>query len=238
MSLKLGKSLICLVVVGYSVSPPWARPQNDTSQTRSDAQKLLHENTDLYFPDRAFINPGGSVDKQLGERIAWLGVYLRSIGEPPLPNDSNKSESYRLVYIGFPTGKIVVLRLSISANGTARTFAKQTAYNQTSLLLDQENSASREAVNGFLESVARAKFWELPTVDSSEQRMPDGSYWYLEGARSNQCHIVYRRTPELHPNSFTDIGRYLANDLAHLSDSVLAIPRGDRSEPARRTGHP
>lgn len=54
--------------------------------------------------------------------------------------------------------------------------------------------------------------------------MPDGSYWFLEAVRHGEYHMVYRRTPELKPGRFTDIGRYLAKDLAQLDDSKIRVP--------------
>jgi hypothetical protein len=175
----------------------------ETFHVPIEARKLLRENANLYFPDRAFTTPGGSADKQLGNRIAWLASYLRSVGEPSLPNqltsNVNTPESYRLVLIGFSAGKIIVLRLSISANGAAQVFAKQTAYNQTSLLLNEDGTVPKEAVNGFLELVTKAKFWELLTIGINESRMPDGSYWYFEGAKPDQCHIVIAELPNYIP---------------------------------------
>jgi hypothetical protein len=243
VSLKLIAALICVVAAGCSIFSPSSRPQNAPAQRTDRAQKLLEENTSLYFPDRAFTPSGALADKQIKSRIAWLALFLRSIGEPPLRDpsktDSDKQESYRLVWMGFPAGKFFVLRLAIAANGTAKIFAKETAYKPTpyteaDLVLNQEGAVSSEAVNGFLELVTKAKFWELPTLVVPEPQMPDGSYWYLEGAKPDQHHFVYRRNPESHPDSFTDMGRYLATDLAHLSDSVISIPRSDRSEPIRR----
>jgi len=189
----------------------------------------------MYFPGDSFTLNERPLSEQFSDHIAWLSVYLRSIGEPPLPNRSHDDlASYRLTFIGFPTGKIVVLRLQISRDGRAKIFAKQTAYDRTDLLLNQENTVSKEAVDAFLECVRKADFWRLPSVESPEPRMPDGSSWYLEAAEPGHSHMVYRRTPELRPHSFTEIGRYLAKDLAQLSDSMISIPRADRSEPVRR----
>jgi hypothetical protein len=243
MSLKPIEFLVCVNLAVFCLFSPSAHAQSPAVQGTDEAQKRLEQNTSLYFPDCAFTPSGPLADKQIKNRIASLALYLRIIGEPPLSDpsniDSNKQESYRLVWMGFPGGKFFVLRLAIAANGTAKIFAKETAYqqtinNETKLLLNQECSASNEAINAFLELVTKAKFWELPTLVVPEPQMPDGSYWYLEGAKPNQRHLVYRRNPESHPDSLTDIGRYLARDLAHLPDTLISIPRADRSEPIRR----
>jgi hypothetical protein len=166
--------------------------------------------------------------------MAW---YLRSIGEPPIARSVERSESqvYRLIWIGFPAGKTVVLRLQRHSDGTAELSAKQTRFDGSDLLFETKSSISIAATDGFLECLNRGDFWHQPARESPEPQMPDGSFWYLEGARRGEYHLVYRRTPELKPGSFTDIGRYLAKDLAHLPDSIIRIPRGDRSEPARRS---
>jgi len=237
---------LCLNLAVFCLFSLSARAQSPAVQGTDEAQKRLEENSSLYFQDRAF-TPAGAADKRIKNRIASLALYLRIIGEPPLSDpsdtDSDKQESYRLLWIGFPGGKFFVLRLRIAADGTAKIFAKETAYEQTinsetKLLLNQEGSASNADVNGFLELVTKAKFWELPTVVVPEPQMPDGSYWYLEGAKPDQRHIVYRRNPESHPDSFTDMGRYLVIALAHLPDSVIKIPRSDQSEPIRRQRTP
>ena len=230
-------SSICVFAIFFACICPSTSGQNSTMQRTDDSEKLLRENVAMYFPGDSFTLNERPLSEQFSDHIAWLSVYLRSIGEPPLPNRSHddlSAASYRLTFIGFPTGKIVVLRLQISRDGRAKIFAKQTAYDRTDLLLNQENTVSKEAVDAFLECVRKADFWRLPSVESPEPRMPDGSSWYLEAAEPGHSHMVYRRTPELRPHSFTEIGRYLAKDLAQLSDSMISIPRADRSEPVRR----
>lgn len=127
----------------------------------------------------------------------------------------------------------MVIRLRIDSLGTAKIFAKKTPFDGTNLLVSKEASLPVEAENRFLECVKRADFWQLPTRELPEPQIPDGSYWYLEGVRHGDYHMVYRRDPEGRPGPFTDMGRYLAKDLAQLDDSVISIPRADRSEPVR-----
>ena len=52
-------------------------------------------------------------------------------------------------------------------------------------------------------------------------------YWFLEGTRDSEYHLVYRRSPEAKPSPYTDIGRYLSKDLAKLPDSTIRIPRSN-----------
>jgi len=137
--------------------------------------------------------------------------------------------------MGFPAGKTVVVRLEIHSDGAADLFAKQTRFDGTDLLVDKKDSISIAAADGFLDCLNRGDFWHQLARESPEPEMPDGSFWYFEGARRGEYHLVYRRTPELKPGPFTDIGRYLAKDLARLPDSIIRIPRGDRSEPAKRS---
>jgi hypothetical protein len=244
MSASFIKSRPWLLVVGYLCLQSVAvRAQNTSPVPPPGSPKefrTLKEFKDMvasYFAPGTFKKPDGSTDDNRAEVLA---IYLREIGEPPLLRSDNNLEphAYRLHWTGFPAGKTLVVRLQIDSLGSAKVFAKSTPFNGTNLLLNKEEGVTVEGVDRFLECVERADFWHLPTVEQPEPQMPDGSYWYLEGSRHGEYHIVYRRNPELHPNPFTDIGRYLAKDLAQLPDSIISIPRADRSEPARRVAHP
>ncbi len=204
-----------------------------TSLNRFQSLKEFRDMVDSYFPPGTFKKPDGSPDDSLANVLA---LYLRQIGEPPLLRSDSSSEphAYRLHWTGFPGGKTVVIRLQIDSLGTAKTFAKKTRFDETNLLLSKEASVPAEAVNRFLECVKKADFWQLPAREEPEPQPLDGSYWYLEGVRHGDYHMVYRRDPEGRPGPFTDMGRYLAKDLAQLDDSVINIPRADRSEPLRR----
>lgn len=213
------------------------RAQNTSPVHRFSSLKEFRDFVALYFPPGTFAKPDGSPDDS---RADVLALYLHDIGEPPLVRSDNNSEAhaYRLIWTAFPAGKTVVLRLQVDSQGTARIFAKQTPFDGTNLLLDNEKNISIEGVNRFLECVKRGDFWQLPTREQHEPQVNDGSYWVLEGVRDGNYHLVYRRAPERHPGPFTNIGRYLAKDLAQLGDFVN-IPPGDGSEPVRRReGHP
>jgi hypothetical protein len=234
MSMRCIILVVCTLILQRACLEPSAvSGQNNAPVRPPQAPKQVEEIVASYFPAGTFNMPDGSPDKN-----SWssLALYLRGIGEPPLPGsaDSSDAQEYRFIRIGFPTAKTLVVRLLIGSDGTAKLFAKQTPFNGTTFLLNEELSVSVESVNGFLACAKRAEFWQIPTREIVEQRITDGSYWFVEATRRGDYHMVYRRAPELHPNSFTDIGRYLAKDLAHLPDSVVTIPRGDRSEPVRR----
>jgi hypothetical protein len=223
-----------LLAIGYScLLGPTASSQNSSPAGQPTSLKEFQDNGALYFPAGTFKKPDGSPDEHSGDGLAW---HLRRIGEPPLagPADNSQTHAYRLVWIGFPAGKMAVIRLKIENDGSAKVFAKQTPFDKADLLFAKEDSVPVEGVNRFLECVKRADFWKLPTREQHEPRVVDGSYWYLEGVRQGDYHMVYRRYPEGRPGPFTDMGRYLAKDLAQLADSVIRIPRGDRSEPIRR----
>jgi hypothetical protein len=233
MSAKRVILAVSLLAGGYArLQPLTERAQNNSPLKPPTSLKELQENSSLYFPPGTFKKPDGSADGRDGDGIAW---YLREIGEPPLSGSDKTSEvhAYRLIRIGFPSGTTMVIRLQIDSLGTAKIFAKKTPFNGTNFLLNKTDSVSVAAVNEFLECVKRGDFWQLPTKVQAEPNVKDGSYWYLEGLRHGEYHMVYRRNPESNPGSFTDIGRYLALDLANLGNSVN-IPRGDRLEPLRR----
>jgi hypothetical protein len=175
--------------------------------------------------------------KELTEEVSSLVGYLRKIGEPPVLKsaDNPEAHSYRLIWIAvYPKSEIVVLRLEIAKEGAAKLFVKVTSFDGETIILNKEDRVSIAAVDRFLEFVNRGDFWQLPTRETPERLVKDGTYWYLEGAHQGRYHMVYRRAPELNPGRFTDIGRYLARDLALLDDSIINVPRADRSEPIRR----
>jgi hypothetical protein len=194
---------------------PATPAQNNSRISSPSSLKEFYENGSSYFPPGTFMTPSGSPDDHFGDSIAW---YLHEIGEPPLFKSAENSQAhaYRLIRIGFPAGKTLVLRLQIENDGTAKLFARKTPFDGTDFLLNREDSISITGVNQFLEFVKRGDFWQLPTRERTEPNVKDGTYWFLEGVHHGSYHMVYRRAPELNSGGFTDIGRYLAKDLAQV----------------------
>src|SRR5271156_242296 len=233
MGARYIKSLWFLVVAGFTLlSCPQGSGQSAPSAGSATTLNEYRENGLAYFPAGTFKKPDGSPDDDWADSWAW---YLRGRGEPPLlrSTENSQAQAYRLTIIGFPGARTWIFRLQIEKNGTGRLFAKATPFDGTNFLLNRDDAISAADVNGFLESVKRAEFWQLPTREKPELDMPDGSYWFLEGTRQGEYHMVYRRSPEVKPSPYTDIGRYLSKDLANLPDSIIRIPRADISKPLR-----
>ena len=237
MSARLSKSALWFLAIGYSSFHGWtACAQTGFPAGQPTSLKEFQDNGALYFPDGTFKKPDGSPEEHSGDGLAW---HLRRLGEPPLPASANNSQpqAYRLIWVGFPGGKMTIIRLKIEKDGAAKIFAKQTPFDKADILFTKEESVPVEAVNRFLECVKRADFGNLPNTEQAEPRVADGTYWYFEGVHDGDYHMVYRRHPEGRPGPFTDMRRYLAKDLARLDDSIIRIPRADRSEPLRRCHH-
>jgi hypothetical protein len=239
MPTKFTKSAAWLFGVGFIFFRCWAEPSQNSSPVPPPATvQEFQENGLAYFPAGTFKDSDGSPDDHYGDSFAW---YLHSIGEPPLLKStvSSQAHAYRLMLIGFPNAKTFVLRLQIEESGSGKIFARETPFNGINFLLNKQDAVSNADVNAFLECVARADFWRLPTQVSPDPNVKilDGSYWFLEGAHRGEYHMIYRRNPESHLGTLTDVGRYLAKDLAHLDDSTIYMPRADRSEPLRRGDH-
>jgi hypothetical protein len=221
---------VAMFAVGYATFQTPTTPEQKSSAGLPPAiEKGLRENGESYFPAGTFRAADGSPNDRSYDSVAW---HLHGIEEPPLLDLANRSggQAYRLIWLGFPAAKTIVLRLEIGPDGAAKLFVKQAPFGKATLVVDREESIPIAAANGFLECVKNADFWQMPTNVYPEPKVADGSYWYLEGAIKGKYHMVYRRVPELHPDRFTDIGRYLAKDLGGLEDSVISIPRSGRGD--------
>jgi len=141
--------------------------------------------------------------------------------------DNPEAHSYRLIVVGFPSARVMVLRLALAKDGTAQLYAKEAPLDAATTLINKQETIPAPAVNKFLECVDKAQFWRLPFRQIPEPDVLDGSHWFLEGARLDAFHLVYRRAPEQHPDGLTEMGRYLV-DLANLGNT-LRIPRADRA---------
>lgn len=114
-----------------------------------------------------------------------------------------------------------MLRLSIQSDGSGELTTKVTSGDGV-VLLNKTDKISEAEVEKFYAVAKRSNFWRLPTAEVDEVRFLDGTRWALEAIRDGTYHIVYRRNPA--PSLYTEVGRYLAKNLAKLDDSIFYIP--------------
>src|SRR5215469_2207695 len=223
------KSLFLLLVLGFLllvVSHLSAQNTSPTHLLPIASEKEYQENGSRYFPAGTISTPKDTSSDPFGNSLAW---QLRSIGEPPLSTSSGNSEiyAYRLILLTFPAGRTFVLRLQIAKDHTGELFVKETDPGGT-VLLEKRVRVSDAQTDQFLGFVEKSDFWKLPTREEADERIYDGSYWFIEAAGQGKYHMVYRRAPDAGP--FTDIGRCLVKDLAQLPNSVIRLQDEGRPE--------
>jgi hypothetical protein len=211
-----------MAVVVVLLQPTRALTQTNTPPAAPTLNTYL-ENGALYFPPETFKLSNGSPQGDYGNAVAW---YLKTIKEPPIFESKSPSDrmAYRFILIGFPAGKTWVFRLEIDKDGNGKLFVKHTSFEGKTIFLEGDGDVSVSKVNGFLDCIKSSHFMDLPTRELREPNVNDGSYWFIEGMSQGIYHAVCRRAPELHPNGFTDIGKYMAYDLGGLSPSMISLP--------------
>lgn len=162
----------------------------------------------------------------------FLASYLNLGGEPSLFEAVRDSrlESYRLTWIS-STGRLVAVRLAVKSDGSGE-FVCQVASGSPIAVRKSRGEVSSIAVQTFLGLADKASFWSMrsiairPETDTQPKITAiDGTTWLLEGVRSGSYHYVHRRSPD--PSFFTEVGRYLAKDIAGLKDSDVFIATYD-----------
>lgn len=147
--------------------------------------------------------------------------FLLAHSEPASVRDGCTGTCFRLIRFGYPSARIVTLRLMVDQNGDATVFTKIFSGDRQ-LVLQKMDAVPRSDLTNFMETVKQSNFWQLPGTEPQEGPLvKDGSVWTIEGAEGASYHIVRRRNPK--PSRFTDIARCL-RDFAQLSDSVVFMP--------------
>src|SRR5271163_1702329 len=163
-------------------------PQSAGSQTTSSI---------VYFPPDAIRTPA-----------TVFSSFLTQLGEPSLlaaAQDSN-IHSYRFEYIASFGTRLLVVRLSLHPDGSARILVADQYGNPLVLHRSQENIAPGE-VEKFVQLVETANFWRTSTTEPKlanngrKVYKLDASIWVLEGVRDATYHVVVRSAPE--PSPFT-----------------------------------
>jgi len=190
----------------------------DFQQSFSQDSKRSMSDAPVYFPPGL---PNGE----------FFAAYLNFMGEPSLLEAAKDASitSYRLSWLGGKTGRVVAVRLTVNSNGDGQ-ITSEVASGSPTAVRKGNNTVSASDVQKLLQLVESAKFWSMrPTEQKTDGDTGhkftelDGTFWIVEGVRNGSYYSVYRRTPD--SNSFTEIGRYLAKDLAKLDDSAISIPK-------------
>lgn len=187
-------------------------PQQGVAQSSSTTKAVV------YFPPDA-------ID---GFASGFFSSNLSFIGEPSLlaAAQDPSALSYRVDWLAAQTGYVVVVRLSLNADGSATTISTVQP-GVPGVRHKTQNSVCDADVKKFVQMVENANFWSMPTIEQENPKAGrraykmDASTWVFEGVRNGSYHVVSRRGPEQSP--FTEMVRFLAKDLAKLDEP--SVPR-------------
>jgi hypothetical protein len=156
-------------------------------------------------------------------------VILGSLGEPSLL-EAAKDESVRSCRVSYfspvPVHEVAV-RLLVNADGSGQ-ITSAVSSGSTTGVKRTKKSVSAADVNRLLEIVEKAGFWSMNSIEQKTDVVGpksyefDGAWWMLEGVQNGSFHYVFRRNPK--PSPITDIGCYLAKELAKPGDSSIPMP--------------
>jgi hypothetical protein len=206
---KLGYSIpffavsLCVTALMLPGADFQQNPSQDSTRSMSDAPVYLP-------PDKT--NPGGV-----------FPLVLYSLGEPSLFQMAKDVSglSYRVSYMSSVPTRCVAARLVVSGDGTGQITTASSACKRTPVERTK-SSASAADVEKFLRLIDNTQFWTMPSTSNERKTdasgheviVLDGADWMIEGLRNGSFHFVYRSNPEASP--FTEVGRFLARDLAKL----------------------
>ena len=122
------------------------------------------------------------------------------MGEPPLwklSRDDAGATGYRFLWLP-SEGPLVAVRIMRTREGVVLHLVQldgASVYAPGVVAINKEDLLSAEQWDGLSVSIARARFWEMPTRD--ERSGLDGEQFIVEGVRRGEYHIVDRWTPEM-----------------------------------------
>jgi hypothetical protein len=160
-----------------------------------------------------------------------LPVILRHLGEPSLLEAAKDASvrSFRVSYFSPVPVHEVAVRLVINADGSGQ-ITSAVLSGSAAEVKRTKNSVSAADVEKLIGIVEKAGFWSATSAENTEQKtdkagrkmyVMDGAWWMVEGVQNGSFHYVYRRNPK--PSPITEIGCYLAKELAKPGDSVIPM---------------
>jgi hypothetical protein len=188
-------------------------PGADFQQSQSPDSRRSTSDAPVYFPPDLPMS-------------SFFSQYLAFVGEPSLLETYKNTSvvSYRLSWLGGQTGRMVAVRLIVNSDGDGEVLSEVVS-GSPSVVRKGSTVVSASDLQRFLQLVEDGKFWSLRPTEQSRGYELDGTFWIVEGVRNGSYRCVYRRSPDAKPSQFTEIGRYLAKNLAKLDDSTIDIRR-------------
>ncbi len=190
------------MAVLFSVGPP-ARQDVSKPPPASPSQTVV------FFPAGA-----------IGWHDNLFSQVLSQFNEPSLLAAAQDSSalSYRFESMAGQKWQFLVVRVSISSDGSARVVAVEQS-GTPPILHRTEHSASTADVKKFLRLVDRADFWSMRSTESGQGYYRDSGSWVFEGIRNGTYHVVVRDGGQ--PRPFVDTVHFLAVELAKLDESDI-----------------
>ena len=172
-------ALVITVAFGLLVPCGCAHPQAESHQTKGVAKGSVQQ----YFPAGVF---GQDAYKE-----CWYASLLAAMQEPSLFETARKGQitEYRLL-MGL-NDRALSFRLQLIVDGTGELSVARVILRSgktEGALLKDRVPISAERVDEFLKLLQKADFWN----SASEEKLPGGIHWVLEGVRNREYHVVDR----------------------------------------------
>jgi len=166
----------------------------DRSPTSNVAKLCVREvqtnNASLYLD---YFPPGTLTGRAATFTVYWFSRDLYSLGEKPLPPEVRTNATiYRFTYLGAFSGPMSVT-LNVMPDGGGTVIMKSASESRDALATGDSLPVSQAKVSQFVQGLQRADFWHMPP-DVPSTGM-DGAEWILEGVRSGEYHVAFRRCP-------------------------------------------
>jgi hypothetical protein len=200
----------CMTALAIAGVGSQRSPAQDSTQSTSNAP--------VYFPSRE-------------TAASIFSVILASLSEPSLLEAAKDANvlSFRVSFFSPVPVRKVAVRLIVKADGSGQITTAASSGTAAGVKRTQ-NGVSAADVNRLLKMLEKVEFWSMSSTEYTGEETDaagrkayvlDGSFWMLEGVREGSFHYAYRRNPKASP--ITEIGCYMAKELAKPGDSLISI---------------
>ena len=204
------KVSLCASIAAFSVSAALSCAAISQQETPKSTSQQTSQAT-RYFPVGA-----------VGSFAKFFAEYLRFFDEPSLlPRAEDRTVvSYRLESLLLRGHEVLVVRLSLNPDGTARVVTVDQSGKPPAVHRIERTSPAAD-VKKFLELIEKVNFWSTSTLRQDTGYTRDGVPWIFEGLLDGKYHVVIR--DDWPSNRSDELLRYITIDLGKVDAS--GIPR-------------